>query len=443
MRASAINTFLALGLSFATHVLAADDLSDPIFEAIDSQDKGLKKVNKEIWENPEIGYQEVHAHKVLTDFLEDQGFNVTRKAYNLSTAFRAEFTSGKGRVVSFNSEYDALPGLGHACGHNLIATVGVAAAIGLKEVLENHEINGTVVVLGTPAEEGGGGKVKMLDAGAYDDVDCSLMAHPGNNAYSAWGRTLASWRANVTWKGVASHAAAAPWEGSNALDGFVAAYTMAGLYRQQLQPSDRIHHVVTQGWTVANIIPDLIKSQWGVRGDLRSRREEVLVRVKDIFNASSMATNTSIEVDEFQDYWDQLPSFQLADSFYKHQLKYIDPADDEETANFTITAPEESRKNPNAAASSDQGNVSWFVPAIQVGFPVGGKAPVHNAGFRELAGTDFAHEQAIATAKILAMTGLEVLKNETYAKAMWAEWKDMIDEASKGLPEDQKEKDEL
>jgi hypothetical protein len=172
MRASAVNTVLALGFGFATHVLAADDLSDPIFEAIDSQDKGLKKVNKEvihpfslafnppslhprrilssllhkqIWENPEIGYQEVHAHKVLTDFLEDQGFNVTRKAYNLSTAFRAEFTSGEGRVVSFNSEYDALPGLGHACGHNLIATVGVAAAIGLKEALENHEINGTVV----------------------------------------------------------------------------------------------------------------------------------------------------------------------------------------------------------------------------------------------------------------------------------------------------------
>ncbi|KAJ0373761.1 hypothetical protein COL26b_007958 [Colletotrichum chrysophilum] len=259
-----------------------------------------------IWENPEIGYQEVHAHQVLTDYLEEQGFKVTRSAYNLSTAFRAEFSNGEGRAVSFNSEFDALPGLGHACGHNLIATVGVAAAIGVKDALENGSVKGSVV----------------------------------------------------------------------------------------------------------------------------PRRDVVLDQVQSILYASGNGTNTTVEITPFQDYWDQNPSYQLASTFYQYQMKYLDPADDPKTANFTVSSPEESRRDGGASASSDQGNVSWFLPAIQVGFPVGGGAPVHNAGFRELAGTDFAHESAIQTAKILALTGLEVLKNETYAEATWEEWRAMIEEVS-------------
>ncbi|KAI8243234.1 Peptidase M20 domain-containing protein 2 [Colletotrichum sp. SAR 10_96] len=264
-----------------------------------------------IWENPEIGYQEVHAHQVLTDYLEEQGFKVTRSAYNLSTAFRAEFSNGEGRAVSFNSEFDALPGLGHACGHNLIATVGVPAAIGVKDALENGSVKGSVVRL-----------------------------------------------------------------------------------------------------------------------TVRPRRDVVLDQVQSILCASGNGTNTTVEITPFQDYWDQNPSFQLASTFYQHQMKYLDPANDPKTANFTVSSPEDSRRDGGASASSDQGNVSWFLPAIQVGFPVGGGAPVHNAGFRELAGTDFAHESAIQTAKILALTGLEVLQNETYAETMWEEWRAMIEEVS-------------
>ncbi|KAE9579958.1 hypothetical protein CGMCC3_g3957 [Colletotrichum fructicola] len=196
------STIAILASSTLLHsCVSCQELADQVFAAIDSRNDGLRTLNTEIWENPEIGYQEVHAHQVLTDYLEEQGFKVTRSAYNLSTAFRAEFSNGEGRDVSFNSEFDALPGLGHACGHNLIATVGVAAAIGVKDALENGSVKGSVVLLGTPAEEGGGGKVKMLEAGAYDGLDCSLMAHPGNSDYAAWGRTLASWRGNVSWTG--------------------------------------------------------------------------------------------------------------------------------------------------------------------------------------------------------------------------------------------------
>ncbi|KAH8598633.1 hypothetical protein B0O99DRAFT_684022 [Bisporella sp. PMI_857] len=390
----------------------AHGLADEVFAAIDERNNGLRTVNREIFENPEIAYQEVHAHEVLTDFLETQGFNVTRSAHNISTAFRAEFSNGEGRTISFNSEYDALPGLGHACGHNLIATVGVAAAIGVKEALENLGVTGKVVLLGTPAEEGLGGKVKLLEAGAYDGLDCSLMAHPGNANYGSYGKTLASWRANVTWKGVAAHAAAAPFAGKNALDGFVAAYGMAGLYRQQLMASDRIHHVVKgDNSLVANVIPEKIDSEWG-----------------SILLASGNATATNVTITQTQDYWDQNPSFMLASTYYNYLMEYFDPSKNTTTADFAISTPEEERETGGASASSDQGNVSWFVPAIQVGFPIGGSAPVHNQGFRDVAGTDFAHEQAIKAAKVLALTGLEILQNETYSKAVRAEWEEMIAE---------------
>ena len=210
------------------------------------------------------------------------------------------------------------------------------------------------------------------------------MAHPGNNVYGSWSKTLASWRANVTWTGEASHAAAAPWLGRNALDGFVSAYSMTGMLRQQLMGTDRIHHIVQgQSDMVANIIPDFVDSVWGVRGSSRPRAEYVRQQLYNILYASSNATNTSIEIAPFQDYWDQNPSFSLANEFYKLQMEHLDPSQDPETSDFTVVAPEDA--SDEASASSDQGNVSWFLPSIQVNFPVGGSAPVHNAGFREQA----------------------------------------------------------
>jgi amidohydrolase len=254
----------------------------------------------QIWENPELGYQEFHAHKVLTDYLEDQGFNVTRSAYGLETAFRAEFSNGEGRTVSFNAEYDSLPGIGHACGHNLIAIAGVSAAIGVKEALEKHELTGRVVLLGTPSEEGGGGKIKMIDAGAYDDVDCSLMAHPGNRWFASYAPTLASWRANVTWEGAASHAAVSPWEGRNALDAFVSAYTMTGLFRQQTPPGDRIHSIVLDGANmVANVIPDFVRGVWGARSPSMSGRSRIVEQLGNIIHGAAAATNTTATIDEY------------------------------------------------------------------------------------------------------------------------------------------------
>ncbi|VUC38194.1 unnamed protein product [Clonostachys rosea] len=430
----AINTALHFGLltlsiaGIATCQNNTSGLSKQVFAAIDSRNDQLRTVNREIWENPETAMEEVHAHEVLTSFLEDQGFTVTRSAFNLSTAFKAVYSNGEGRSVSFNAEYDALPGIGHACGHNLIATSSVAAAVGVKEALENQGVTGTVVVLGTPAEESIGGKIKMLDAGAYENLDCSIMAHPGNNAYGAWSRTLASWRANVTWTGKASHAALAPWQGQNALDGFVAAYQMTGLYRQQLMTTDRIHHIIKNTDNlVTNVIPDRVESEWGVRGTNRARQAVVIDQLNSIVEGSASGTNTTVFLTKVQDYWDQNPSFQLAKTYYNYLIEYFDPSKDESTSEFSISTPEQEYEDGGSpSASSDQGNVSWFLPSIQVGFPIGGTAPNHNAGFTKVAGTDFAHDQAITVSKVLALTALEVLQNATYAEAMKKEWEEMI-----------------
>ncbi|EXK80178.1 hypothetical protein FOQG_15259 [Fusarium oxysporum f. sp. raphani 54005] len=189
------------GCALATPVVTSEkDLSSNLFSAIDIENKNLRGLNQpilQIEEYPELGWHEKYANRVLTDYLEKQGFNVTRGAYNLSTAFIAEYSNDKGRSVSFNAEYDALPDMGHACGHNLIATASVAAGLGVKNALKSGGLKGNVTILGTP----GGGKAKLIQTGAYDNLDCSLMAHPGPKVYMFYAEYPALMAARVDWTG--------------------------------------------------------------------------------------------------------------------------------------------------------------------------------------------------------------------------------------------------
>ncbi|OAQ57560.1 amidohydrolase [Pochonia chlamydosporia 170] len=398
-------------------------LNADIFAAIDKREAQLAQMNREILEHPELAYNEVYAHEILTSFLKGQGFNVTRKAYNISTAFVAEYENGPGKSVSFNAEYDALKGMGHSCGHNLIATSGVAAAIGVKHALEYLGVQGRVVLLGTPAEETGGGKIRLLEAGAYDGLDCSLMAHP-TESYTSFCRTSAAWAANVTWTGYGAHAGGAPWLGRNAMDGFVTAYTSTGLYRQQLQPSDRIHHIMSESSQLVNVIPDLAQSQWQVRGPSRKRRDVVVNHVREIIESSAKATNTSVKIEPTLDYWEVQSNAALSRTYYRLLMKNFDPSKDPKTANFTNPdVEEEIYRIGGGGGTTDQGNVSFKLPSIHVTYPISATASPHNVAFRAAAATDFAFVQAIRTAKILALTGVEVLRNETLAREIWKEFK--------------------
>jgi len=215
-----------------------------ISKKIDELSPALRQISLSIHDNPELNYKEYHAHDTLVSFFSGlDNWKVIPHAYNIPTAFIAIFDSKRpGPVVSFNAEYDALPGIGHACGHNLIAIASISAALATKTTVEKFGLGGKVILYGTPAEEGGGGKIKLLNAGAYRDyrVDVSLISHPGITEDSALMRTAAYKGFKVEYKGKAAHAAAAPWEGINALDALIVAYNGLSVLRQQTQPGDII-----------------------------------------------------------------------------------------------------------------------------------------------------------------------------------------------------------
>ncbi|KAL3248681.1 hypothetical protein ABHI18_011927 [Aspergillus niger] len=239
-----------------------DEVKVAVDAALESAQTSLRELNREIWCNPETAYQEHRAHDTICDFLEKQGFTVTRHAYGLDTSFEAISGSG-GRLINFNAEYDALPDIGHACGHNLITTSSVAAFLALSTVLKQYGIPGRTQLLGTPAEENGGGKAKLIDLGAYKGVDVSLMAHagpkelfPGVVTDSVGGvRMNARKELHCEFTGRSAHAGGNPWEGINALDALVTSYNNVAVLRQQLRPDERIHCAFLDTPTVANIIP--------------------------------------------------------------------------------------------------------------------------------------------------------------------------------------------
>lgn len=229
---------------------------------------------------------------------------MTPHAFGLETAFLAEYGSG-GRVVTFNVEYDALPGIGHACGHNLIATGSLASFLGVVAALKEHPIAGRVRVLGTPAEEGGGGKIKLIDAGAYADVDACLMTHPFAAALIpppyhgvAYGTCVASSKFAATFTGKAAHAAAAPHEGINALDAAVLAYNGLSMLRQQIKPDQRIQVVILEGGEKPNVITPRSVLDLNVRGSNLEDTRALQERVRKCFEGAAQATGCTVKFEE-------------------------------------------------------------------------------------------------------------------------------------------------
>lgn len=264
----------------------------------------------QIWSNPELAYAEYGAHEAICSFFEavaSDGYKVSRKAWGLETAFEIEWSNGKqGRVVAFNAEYDALPGIGHACGHNLIATSSIAAFIATCEAIKsNPDVGYTVRLYGTPAEESGGGKVRLIDAGAYKDIDACLMVHPvpmapGNPELHGMatvieGGFLANDKVKVTFTGKPAHAAAAPWEGINALDAVVSAYVSISMLRQQILPTQKLHGVIVNGGDRPNIIPMSATVDYYIRSPTKKTLKPLTEKVIKCFEAAAIATGCKVD----------------------------------------------------------------------------------------------------------------------------------------------------
>lgn len=276
-----------------------------ITSTIDNSSPDLFKINNALHSHPELGYEEHFAHETITTYLSSLGFDVKKHAYNLDTCFEVEYGSG-GRLAIICAEYDALPQIGHACGHNLIATSSIATFIAATNAMKKHSIQGRLRLLGTPAEEGGGGKAKLIDAGAFPkETAVAIMAHPMTRhglfhepeKYDGLAglKLIASHKFHVEFRGRSAHAAGEPWNGVNALDAAVAAYTNVGLLRQQIQPEERIHCVIENGGTVPNVITDYTRMNWNVRSPTIEGADELLARVKDCIESGAKATGCKLE----------------------------------------------------------------------------------------------------------------------------------------------------
>lgn len=399
---------------------------DAISHAVDNLLEEFWPINKKIHDNPERGFKEFIAHDALTRFMKSQsGWVVTPSAYGMETAWVAVFDTGKrGPVVSFNAEMDCLPVIGHSCGHNLIATASVLGAVAAAQVMKEYEAAGKVVLFGTPAEEGGGGKIKLLKAGAYSDhkVDVSLISHPGITPDAALMRTSSYLQFKVEYFGREAHAAANPWLGINALDALIAGYNSVSALRQQIMPEDRIQGHITNGGVAPNIIHAYAAGIFVVRSDTQKRLDELKEKVYDCFRAGALATGAKVTITERWGYKNHIPNRTMARSYTRY-FNALEPpgkiAEDQDVDDG----------RGKSQASTDQGDISHAMPSLNTAFQLRpgpkGQGP-HNPEFAEIAGTRDAYVRALRVAKGLAGVALDIVFREGLLEEIKSEWKSTI-----------------
>jgi amidohydrolase len=363
-------------------------------QSIEAARHDLRSLSLALHARPELNFHEVHAHGLLTTFLEQRGFAVTRGAYGLPTAFQAVAGTGRPRVAIL-CEYDALPEIGHACGHNLIAAAGVAVGLALKEAVGAGD--GTIVVLGSPAEEGGGGKIYLAERHAFDGVDAAMMLHPFPFS-TVRPYVIAIHTLEVEFFGKAAHAAAMPHEGVNALDAMVLAYNGIAMLRQQLRADEMVHGIITNGGAKPNIIPDHTAGEFYVRARDDASLNALKDRVLACFEGAARATGCRL-VSRWvgPQYSNLTTNAALADAYVENARAVgveVAPGGDEGASAVPF--------------STDMGNISHLVPSIHPTFAIETRGGNHTPEFAEAAATEAAHIAMLDAAKALAMTALDV-----------------------------------
>lgn len=366
-----------------------DDLKVQLCAEVDRRAEVIVGGSRALHAHPELGFAETYAHEVLTGALVDEGLDVSRAAYGLDTAFAAE-AGTSGPTVAVVCEYDALPGLGHACGHNVIAAAGLGAGLAAAALAE--VAGGRVRILGTPAEEGGGGKVFMLDAGAFDGCDAAMMVHPAQADLTRID-AIAVRQVVATYTGAAAHAAAAPHEGRNALDAAVLGYVNVAALRQHIRDDERIHGVFTHGGDKPNIVPAMAASHWYIRARDMVALDALAARVEACLLAGAAASGCEVTLEWLEPAFANLVSNRPLEERYRDNAarlgrRVIDPVGD-----LRVTG------------STDMGNVSHAVPTIHPMIAVSPPGVViHTPEFAVHAGGEGGDRAALDGAKALAMT---------------------------------------
>jgi amidohydrolase len=358
-------------------------------DEVDRRADLLLDVSHQIHAHPELGFEEHFAHGLLAEVVEAEGFAVERSCHGIETAFSA-VAGDRGPTIAVLCEYDALPGIGHACGHNVIAAAGLGAGLAAASLAE--EAGGRVLILGTPAEEGGGGKIALLEQGAFEGVDAALMVHPAGRDLRRMS-TLAIAQLTVEYTGEAAHAAAAPHKGRNALDAAVLGYMNVAALRQHIRPDERVHGVFTEAGDRPNIVPARAVAEWYVRSPRIAWLDELKARVVACLEAGATATGCTMQLT-----WHPRPYADVRDNEVLLDLY----AANSEALGRPLVAPVASTA---VAGSTDMGNVSHAVPSIhpmiQVSTP---DVPIHTAAFAGFASGASGDRAVLDGAKAMAMT---------------------------------------
>jgi amidohydrolase len=370
-----------------------------IVPAVDAAAQEIISISHQIHDHPELGYQEVFASNLLASTLEAHGFSVERGFAGMPTAFRARKGRGGGPRVAILAEYDALPEIGHGCGHNVIATSALGAGIGLGAVID--EVPGEVWVIGTPAEETDGGKVVMAGQGVFNEVDVAMMVHPSGGNYTLT-HSLAMDAIQVEYFGAPAHAAVDPWNGRNALDALILLFSSLNALRQQIRPDARIHGIITRGGAAPNIIPDYTAARFYVRARERAYLDGLVEKFKACAQSAALSTGTRVEFSNYENSFDDMVSnVPLSEKVRDYMLAMG-------AGSFKDSRPD--------FGSADMGNVSHIIPAIHTMISISSLQEVspHTREFCAAAVSPEADRALIQAGKSMALAGLDLLADPEF-----------------------------
>ena len=373
-------------------------LKDEIIELADEKKEDFEKISSYIHSNPELAFEEFKAQKVLTDYLEDNGFKVNRGICNLETSFEAIYENGEGKDIAFLAEYDALPEIDHACGHNLIGTSSMGAGIVLKEIMEKYDIKGRLRVVGTPAEENGSGKVLMIKEGYFKDIDAALLMHPTNKSmpddisYSA---------VNIEYEftGKSAHAAANPGGGINALSGLVLMFNAVDSQRLHFKDYSRVHGIILKGGTVDNVITEKALGRFNIRALNYDDLLNIIEVVNRCAEGAALATGTKVKIEQKGQIRKEVKNNKKIVEYVRNNMDYIGEKYIERTLEQGL-------------GSTDMGNVTHEIPAIQFYIKLNDTAKTHTPEFEVASGNEYGKRNLNASVKVLGMSGLDIFLSE-------------------------------
>ncbi len=433
---------LFLLLSLVSVSIFAQSPKDKMLQSIGKKEMYYGGIAKQIWNYAEVGYQETKSSNLLQETLGKEGFKIERGVAGIPTAFTASFGEGK-PVIGILGEFDALPGLsqdstadqksvggiaGHACGHHLFGTASAAAAIAVKEYMKANNIKGTLRFYGTPAEEGGSGKVYMVRDGLFNDVDVVVHWHPGSSNSASFGTSLANKSGKFRFYGISAHAAASPEKGRSALDGVEAMNNMVNMLREHVPSDTRIHYVITNGGKAPNVVPDFAEVYYYARSPRRTDVMDVWSRIENAAKGAAMGTGTRTDWELTGGTYELLPNETLAKVMHKNLTKVGGLNYNAEEKAFaekiSKTLGVENIKYEDAmgikplavekggGGSTDVGDVSWTVPTVGLTTATWvPSTPAHSWQAVAAGGMSIGRKGMVNAAKTMALTATDLFEN--------------------------------